>query len=85
MYFYTQENLRFDVVITYPYAELGKSFIEFDFLAIGQLVKLSDLNDFLEIEYDFGTHSLSHAIAQKPYAEYGLYTLAAEPSFPRSI
>ena len=66
MYFYTQENLRFDVIITYSHAELGKSFVEFDFPGIGQLVKLSkdDFNDFLEIEYDFGTYSLSHAIAQ---------------------
>lgn len=66
MYFYTQENLRFDVVITCNHTELGKSFVEFDFPAIGQLIKLSknDFNNFLEIEYDFGTHSLSHAIAQ---------------------
>ncbi|APC92305.1 hypothetical protein BBG19_1579 [Francisella sp. MA067296] len=87
LYFYTQENLRFDVVITCPHAELGRSFVEFDFPAIGQLVKLSkeDFNDFLAIEYDFGTHSLSHAIAEKLYVKYGLYTLVAEPSFPRSI
>ncbi|MBK2345933.1 hypothetical protein IBE10_03150 [Francisella tularensis subsp. novicida] len=87
LYFYTQENLKFDVLITCPHADLGKSFVEFDFPAISQLIKLSkdDFNDFLAIEYDFGTHSLGHAIAQKLYAEYGLYTLVAEPSFPRSI
>ncbi|API87519.1 hypothetical protein [Francisella uliginis] len=87
LYFYTEENLRFDLVITCPHAELGNNFIEFDYPAIKQLVKLEkeDFYDFLSIEYDFGTYSLSHAIAQKLYSEYGLYTLIMEPTFPRSI
>lgn len=85
--FYTQEDLKFDLVITCPHAEVGKEFVEFDFPAIKQLVKLSeeDFNDFLSIECDFGTRSLSHAIAQKLYAKYNLCTLIVEPSFPRSI
>ncbi|MED7788171.1 hypothetical protein [Francisella sp. 19X1-34] len=87
LYFYTDEDLRFDLVLTCPHAELGSSFVEFDYPAIKQLVKLEkqDFDDFLAIEYDFGTYSLSHAIAQKLYSEYGLYTLIMEPTFPRSI
>lgn len=87
LYFYTDENLRFDLVITCPHAELGNNFVEFDYPAIRQLVKLDkeDFNDFLAIECDFGTYSLGHAIAQKLYSEYGLYTLIMEPTFPRSI
>ncbi|GAB4221921.1 MAG: hypothetical protein Kow0076_1610 [Francisella sp.] len=87
LYFYTKEDLKFDLVITCPHAEVGKNFIEFDFPAIKQLVKLNndDFNDFLSLEYDFGTRSLSHVIAQKLYADYGFYTLIVEPSFPRSI
>lgn len=85
--FYTKDNLKFDLLITCPHAELGKHFVEFDFPSIGELVKLSkeDFEDFLAIEYDFGTHHLSHAIAQKLYDEYGLYTLVVEPVFPRSV
>lgn len=54
------------MIIICHHAELGKSFVKFDFPAIGQLVKLSknDFNNFLEIDYNFGTHSFSHAIAQ---------------------
>lgn len=87
LYFYTKEDLKFDLVITCPHAELGKDFIELDFPAIGQLIKLNkeELDDFLAIECDFGTHELAQAIAQRLYSEYGLYTLIAEPSFPRSI
>lgn len=57
------------MVITCHHAEIGKSFVKFYFPAIGQLVKLSknDFNNFLEIDYDFGTHSLSYAIAQTIY------------------
>ncbi|ASG68769.1 hypothetical protein fh0823_18730 [Francisella halioticida] len=87
LYFYTDEDLRFDLVITCPHADLGSNFTEFDYPAIKQLVKLEkkDFDDFLSIEYDFGTYSLSHAIAQKLYSEYSLYTLIMEPTFPRSI
>ncbi|AIT09447.1 hypothetical protein LO80_05355 [Candidatus Francisella endociliophora] len=85
--FYTKEDLRFDLVITCPHAELGDNFVEFDFPAIGQLVKLNkeEFKDFLSIEYDFGTHSLSNAIAQKLFSNYGICTLIVEPTFPRSI
>nr|WP_235261363.1 hypothetical protein [Francisella sp. FSC1006] len=75
------------MVITCPHAELGDNFVEFDFPAIGQLVKLNkeEFKDFLSIEYDFGTHSLSNAIAQKLFSNYGICTLIVEPTFPRSI
>ncbi|QIW10861.1 hypothetical protein [Francisella sp. LA112445] len=87
LYFYTDEDLRFDLVLTCPHAEIGSNFIEFDYPAIKQLIKLEKqaFDDFLAIEYDFGTYSLSHAIAQKLYCEYGLYTLIMEPTFPRSV
>lgn len=51
------------MVITCHHAELGKSFFEFDFPAIDQLIKLSknDFNNFLEIEYDF---VLTHLVMQ---------------------
>lgn len=87
MYFYTKDDLKFDLIITCPHAEIGKGFVEYDYPAISQLVKLDkeDFDDFLSIEYDFGTHSLSHAIAQKLYSKYNLSTLIVEPAFPRSI
>jgi hypothetical protein len=87
MYFYTKDDLKFDLIITCPHAEIGKGFVEYDYPAISQLVKLDKENfdDFLSIEYDFGTHSLSHVIAQKLYSKYNLSTLIVEPAFPRSI
>lgn len=87
LHFYTQEDMKFDLLITCPHADLGSSFIEFDYPTISQLVKLEleDFKDFLAIEYDFGTHSLSHAIAYKLYNDYGVCTLVVEPTFPRSI
>jgi hypothetical protein len=87
LHFYTQENMKFDLLITCPHAELGNNFIEYDYPAIAKLVDLdkTDFDDFLSLEYDFGTQPLSHAIAQKLYADYGVCTLVVEPTFPRSI
>jgi len=87
LHFYTEENLKFDLLITCPHAELGSAFVKFDYPDIADIVKLKeeDFADFLAIEYDFGTHALSHAIAEKLYEEYGLKTLVVEPTFPRSI
>ncbi|QIV94025.1 hypothetical protein [Allofrancisella frigidaquae] len=87
LYFYTQENLKFDLLITCPHAEIGMDFINYDYPVIAELVKLNirDLADFLSIEYDFGAQQLSHAIAEKLYTTYGLNTLVLEPSFPRSV
>lgn len=87
LHFYTQENMKFDLLITCPHAELGNNFIEYDYPAIEKLVDLdkTDFDDFLSLEYDFGTQPLSHAIAQKLYADYGVCTLVVEPTFPRSI
>jgi hypothetical protein len=75
------------LLITCPHAEIGTSFIEIDFPAISDLVNLDkqSLYEFLSIEYDFGTHELAQAIAQKLFDEYGVCTLILEPSFPRSI
>ncbi|MFT4694660.1 MAG: hypothetical protein ACI8TE_001578 [Francisella sp.] len=87
LHFYTQENMKFDLLITCPHAELGSDFVELDYPNIGKLINLKkeDFTDFLAIEYDFGTHTLSHAIAEKLYKEYGVCTLVVEPTFPRSI
>lgn len=87
LHFYTEENMKFDLLITCPHAELGSDFVEIDFPTIRKLVNLEekDLADFLAIEYDFGTHKLSHAIAEKLYRDYGVCTLVVEPTFPRSI
>lgn len=87
LHFYTEENMKFDLLITCPHAELGNNFIEYDFPTIAKLVDLdkTDFDDFLSLEYDFGTQPLSHAIAQKLYADYGVCTLVVEPTFPRSI
>jgi len=87
LHFYTEENMKFDLLITCPHAELGNNFIEYDYPTIAKLVDLdrADFDDFLSLEYDFGTQPLSHAIAQKLYADYGVCTLVVEPTFPRSI
>ncbi len=87
LYFYTEEDFRFDLLITCPHAEIGTSFLEIDFPAISDLIGIDkqSLYEFLSIEYDFGTHELAQAIAQKLFAEYGVRTLILEPSFPRSI
>ena len=87
LHFYTEENMKFDLLITCPHAELGSDFVEFDYPAIGKLINLEEkeLADFLAIEYDFGTHQLSHAIAEKLYRDYDVCTLVVEPTFPRSI
>lgn len=47
--FYTKENLRFDLLITCPHAELGNDFIKFDYPSISRLVDLNekDFDDFL--------------------------------------
>ena len=85
--YYSDESLAFDVMITCPHAERGDKFIEFDYPIIAELVKLSkdDFDKFLGIEYDFGSHSLAHAIAKELHQKLGLKTLIIEPSFPRSI
>ncbi|QLE78970.1 hypothetical protein FLM55_04165 [Francisella sp. Scap27] len=85
--FYTREDLRFDLLITCPHAELGKNFIEVDYPELIDKVglKKKDFEDFLSIEYDFGTHTLSHQIAAKLFREHGICTLVFEPSFPRSV
>ena len=85
--FYTKENLKFDLLITCPHAELGNNFIKFDYPSISRFVNLDkkDFDDFLSIEYDFGTQQLSHAIAQKLYDKYDVCTLVVEPTFPRSV
>lgn len=85
--FYTDENLRFDLLITCPHAELGKNFVEIDHPELIDIIKLerSKFEEFLSIEYDFGTNSLSHAIAAKLFYEYGVAVLVVEPTFPRSI
>ncbi|AJC48244.1 hypothetical protein IB642_01865 [Allofrancisella guangzhouensis] len=87
LYFYTKENLEFDLLITCPHAKLGTAFIEFDYPSIAKLVQLNaqDFADFMSIEYDFGAQPLSHAIAERLYNNYGLNTLVLEPSFPRSV
>ena len=85
--YYSGDDLKFDVMITCPHAERGDKFLEFDYPIIAELVKLdkADFNKFLAIEYDFGTHSLSHTIAKVLHTKFGIRTLIIEPSFPRSI
>jgi hypothetical protein len=87
LYFYTEADFRFDLLITCPHAEMGTSFLEIDFPAISDLISIDkqSLYEFLSIEHDFGTHELAQAIAQKLFKEYGVSTLILEPSFPRSI
>ena len=87
LHFYTQENMRFDLLITCPHAELGSDFVEFDYPDTSRVVNLwkEDFADFLAIEHDFGTHELSHALAEKLYEKYGVCTLVVELTFPRSI
>lgn len=87
LYFYTQEDFRFDLLITCPHAEIGMNFVELDFPDFSTLTKISrkSFDEFLSIEHDFGTRELSHAIAKKLYDDYGICTLILEPSFPRSI
>ena len=87
LYFYTEEDFKFDLLITCPHAEIGTSFLEIDFPDISEIINIDkqSLYEFLSIEYDFGTHDLAQVIAQKLFEEYGLCTLILEPSFPRSV
>ncbi|MFC4893008.1 hypothetical protein ACFPDQ_08085 [Pseudofrancisella aestuarii] len=86
-YFYSDGDLRFDVLLTCPHSELGHDFIEFDYPIFAELIKLDKVafEQFLEIECDFGTRELAKEIAKFLYNKFNLKTLIIEPSFPRSI
>ena len=85
--YYTEENLKFDFLLTCPHSQVGKKFIENNYPEILKLVKLKkeDFYRYLKIECDFGTHQLAHKIAKKLKEKFNLNTLVIEPNFPRSV